>query len=446
MDNKNNKDIIVGLDIGTTKISAIVGRRNNYGKIEVLGMGRADSFGVLRGVVANIDKTVQAIQLAVAEAESKSGHKITEVYVGIAGQHIKSLQHRGILTRDSLEEEICKEDIERLINDMYKLVLPPGDKIIHVLPQEFIVDHEQGIKDPVGMSGVRLEANFHIISGQTSAIKNIYKCVQKAGLEVKNLILEPLASAASVLSADEKEAGVVLVDIGGGTTDIAIFQDDIIRHTAVIPFGGNVITDDIKEGCMIMRNQAEALKVKFGSALSLETQENEIVSIPGLRGREPKEISVRNLASIIQARLEEIWEHVYYEIKHSGYEKKLIGGIVITGGGSQLKHLVQLVEYITGMDARIGYPTEHLASKTTVAEAKNPMYATGIGLIIKGYEEQKPKKEVKQEKVAETAAEAESTTASNEIEGKGKKEKPSWFESIFNSGRKFFEDDETTFN
>ena len=433
MNNTNNQDIVVGLDIGTTKISCIVGRKTDYGKIEVMGMGRADSFGVLRGVVANIDKTVQAIQMAVAEAESKSGHKITEVYVGIAGQHIKSLQHRGILTRDSIEEEINKGDIEKLVTDMYKLVLPPGDKIIHVLPQEFIVDHEQGIKDPVGMSGVRLEANFHIISGQTSAIKNIYKCVQKAGLDVKNLILEPLASAASVLSRDEKEAGVVLVDIGGGTTDIAIFQDDIIRHTAVIPFGGNVITDDIKEGCMIMRNQAELLKTKFGSAMSLETQENEIVSIPGLRGREPKEISVRNLSHIIQARMEEILEHVYYEIKHSGYEKKLIGGIVITGGGSQLKHLVQLVEYLTGMDARVGYPTEHL-SKGLVEEAKNPMYATGIGLIIKGFEESKPR--------AKAVAEKEDGNNTN-VKEKG--EKPSWFEMLFNTSRKFFEDEETEF-
>ena len=433
MKNTNNQDIVAGLDIGTTKISCIVGRKTEYGKIEVMGMGRADSFGVLRGVVANIDKTVQAIQMAVAEAESKSGHQITEVYVGIAGQHIKSLQHRGILTRDSIEEEINKGDIEKLVIDMYKLVLPPGDKIIHVLPQEFIVDHEQGIKDPVGMSGVRLEANFHIISGQTSAIKNIYKCVQKAGLDVKNLILEPLASAASVLSRDEKEAGVVLVDIGGGTTDIAIFQDDIIRHTAVIPFGGNVITDDIKEGCMIMRNQAELLKTKFGSAMSLETQENEIVSIPGLRGREPKEISVRNLSHIIQARMEEILEHVYYEIKHSGYEKKLIGGIVITGGGSQLKHLVQLVEYLTGMDARVGYPTEHL-SKGLVEEAKNPMYATGIGLIIKGFEESRPR--------AKAVAEKEDGNISN-VKEKG--EKPSWFEMLFNTSRKFFEDEETEF-
>ena len=252
-------------------------------------------------------------------------------------------------------------------------------------PQEFIVDNEQGIKEPIGMAGVRLEANCHIITGLVTAAKNIYKCVEKAGLKTKDLILEPLASAEAVLTDEEKEAGVVLVDIGGGTTDIAIFQDGIIRHTAVIPFGGNVITEDIKEGCSIIRSQAEQLKVKFGSALSKQTRDNEIVSIPGLRGREPKEISVKNLASIIQARVEEIIEHVYYEIKNSGYEKKLIAGIVVTGGGSQLKNITQLIEYITGMDTRIGYPNEHLGKGFD--EVKSPMYATGVGLVIKGLQD-----------------------------------------------------------
>src|SRR5690606_28301712 len=247
------------------------------------------------------------------------------------------LQHRGIRTRNSIEEEVAQSDIDALVEDMYKLVMLPGEEIIHVLPQEYIVDNEQGIKDPIGMAVVRLEANFHIITGQIAAAKNIHKCVAKAGLEVDELILEPLASSESVLSQEEKEAGVVLVDIGGGTTDIAIFQDGIIRHTAVIPFGGNIITEDIKEGCSIIKNQAELLKVKFGSALANESQENEIVSIPGLRGREPKEISIKNLSNIIQARLEEIIEHIYYEVKNSGYENKLIAGMVITGGGSQMK-------------------------------------------------------------------------------------------------------------
>lgn len=377
--------IIVGLDIGTTKIAAIVGRRNEHGKVEIMGIGRSESLGVMRGMVANIEKTVASIKEAIAEAESRSGVEIKDVHVGIAGQHIKSMQHRGMITRASLQEEISRKDIEAIIKDMYKLAMPPGEEIIHVIPQEFIVDNEQGIKDPIGMSGIRLEANCHIITGLITAANNIQKCVNKAGLHTVDLILEPLASAEAVLTDEEKEAGVVLVDIGGGTTDIAIFQDGIIRHTAVIPFGGNVITEDIKGGCSIIRNQAELLKVKFGSALSKQMKDNEIVSIPGLRGREPKEISVKNLASIIQARMEEIIESVYYEIKSSGFEKKLIAGIVITGGGSQLKHVTQLVEYVTGMDTRIGYPNEHLGKG--MDEVKSPMYATGVGLVIKGLQE-----------------------------------------------------------
>jgi cell division protein FtsA len=375
-------EIIVGLDIGTTKIAVIVGKRNEHGKIEILGMGRSESLGVMRGVVANIEKTVASIKEAVEEASVKSEVDIKEVYVGIAGQHIKSMQHRGMITRTNTDYEISQADIDAITDDMYRLAMPPGEEIIHVIPQEFIVDNEQGIKEPIGMDGIRLEANCHIITGLVTAAKNIYKCVEKAGLTTKALILEPLASAEAVLTEEEKEAGVVLVDIGGGTTDIAIFQDGIIRHTAVIPFGGNVITEDIKEGCSIIRSQAEQLKVKFGSALAKQTRENEIVSIPGLRGREPKEISVKNLAHIIQARVEEIIDNVYYEIKNSGYEKKLIAGIVITGGGSQLKNISQLVEYITGMDTRIGYPNEHLGKG--LDEVKSPMYATGVGLVISG--------------------------------------------------------------
>jgi len=381
--------IVVGLDIGTTKICVIVGRRSGKGKIEVLGIGKAESAGVNRGVVTNIQKTVQGITQAVDESSGQSNVDIKIVNVGIAGQHIKSLQHRGILTRKDLQNEIQRKDIDKLIEDMYKLVMPPGEEIIHVLPQEFTVDNEPGIKDPIGMAGVRLEANFHIISGHVSAVKNILKCVNHAGLETQELILEPLASSESVLSEEEKEAGVVLVDIGGGTTDIAIFHEGIIRHTAVIPFGGNSVTEDIREGCSVMRNQAELLKVRFGSALAEENKDNEIISVPGLRGREPKEISVKNLAYVIQARMEEIIDHVYYEIKSSGYEKKLIGGIVITGGGAQLKHLSQLVEYVTGLDCRVGYPNEHLAKNETLPkniyeELKSPTYATGIGLLIKG--------------------------------------------------------------
>ena len=380
-----NDKIVVGLDIGTTKIACLVGRKTDHGKIEILGIGKAPSLGVTRGVVSNIEKTVQSIRAAVEEAEAKSGIEIKVVNVGIAGQHIKSLQHRGMITRDSIEEEISQKDVDELIEDMYKLVMMPGEEIIHVLPQEYIVDRQPGIKDPIGMSGVQLEANFHIITGQMAAAKNIFKCVSKAGLEVAELVLEPLASSSAVISNEEKEAGVALVDIGGGTTDIAIFHDGIIRHTAVIPFGGNVITEDIKEGCTIMHRQAELLKTKFGAAVTQTNQDNEVVCIPGLRGRDPKEISVMNLANIINARMSEILEHIYYEIKNSGYEKKLIGGIVVTGGGSQLKHMNQLIEFTTGMDSRVGYPNEHLSSNTNI-NVTSPLFATGVGLVAKGFE------------------------------------------------------------
>jgi cell division protein FtsA len=378
-----SSDIIVGLDIGTTKIAAIVGRKNEHGKIEILGHGRTESIGVKRGVVSNIENTVNSIKTAIEEAALKAGVNINYVNVGIAGQHIKSLQHRGGIIRENYDDEISRKDVETLLNNMYNLNMSPGEEIIDVIAQEYIVDDEQGVKEPVGMLGNSLEANFHIIIGQTTAAKNIYKCVTKSGLEVVDLILEPIASAEAVLSEEEKEAGVVLVDIGGGTTDLAIFQDGIIRHTAVIPFGGDVITEDVKEGCTIIRKHAEELKVKFGSTLASENRDDEIVAIPGLRGRPPKEISLKNLASIIQARMEEIIEHVYYEIKNSGYEKKLIAGIVLTGGGALLKHLPQLTEFITGMDTRIGYPNEHLANDVS-EELASPMYATGIGLVIEG--------------------------------------------------------------
>ena len=404
-----SSEYIVGLDIGTTKIAAIVGRKNEHGKIEILGHGRTESIGVKRGVVSNIENTVNSIRTAIDEASQKAGININYVNVGIAGQHIKSLQHRGGIIRENYDDEISKEDVETLLNNMYNLNMSPGEEIIEVIAQEYIIDNEQGIKEPVGMLGNSLEANFHIIIGQTTAAKNIFKCVTKADLEVIDLILEPIASAEAVLSEEEKEAGVVLVDIGGGTTDIAIFQDGIIRHTAVIPFGGDVITEDVKEGCTIIRKHAEELKVKFGSSLASENRDDEIVAIPGLRGRPPKEISLKNLASIIQARMEEIVEHIYYEIKNSGYEKKLIAGIVLTGGGAQLKHLTQLTEFVTGMDTRIGYPNEHLANDVS-EELASPMYATGIGLVIEGMkrydkEEVEPVEKEEEELIDETNSE-----------------------------------------
>jgi len=374
-------EIIVGLDIGTTKIAVIVGQKNEFGKVEILGYGKSESIGVKRGVVANIENTTNSIITAIKEASDKSGVEIRSVNVGIAGLHIRSLQHHGSIIRKNSENEISQEDIDMLTDGMYKLTMNPGEEIIDVIPQYYIVDGEPGIKQPKGMAGVSLEANFHIITCQTTAARNIVKCVRKAGLDVETLILEPLASAEAVLSEDEKEAGVVLVDIGGGTTDIAIFKDGIIRHTAVIPFGGEIITEDVKEGCSILKKHAEELKVKFGSALAEENRDDEVVAIPGLRGRPPKEITLKNLANIIQARMEEIIEHIDFEIKNSGLQKKLHAGIVLTGGGAHLKHIRQLTEFKTGMETRIGYPNEHLA-KGVPAEMASPMFSTGIGLVL----------------------------------------------------------------
>ena len=384
------EQLAVGLDIGTTKIVAMLGTQNEYGKLEIVGVGKSKSQGVHRGVVNNITQTIQSIQAAAQEAEAISGKKITSVVVGIAGQHIRSLHHSDYITRTNAVEVIDEADIERLKNQVFKLVMLPGEEIIHVLPQEYKVDGQAEIKEPIGMYGGRLEANFHVVVGQVSSIRNIARCVKSAGLDFGGITLEPLASADAVLSQEEKEAGVALIDIGGGTTDLAIFKDGIIRHTAVIPFGGNVITEDIKEGCSIIEKQAELLKIKFGSAWPGENKDNEIVSIPGLRGRDPKEITLKNLSKIIHARVTEIIEQVYAEIKNYGHEeqkKKLIAGIVLTGGGSQLKHLKQLVEYITGMDTRIGYPNEHLAGDTDKATA-SPLFATAVGLVMNAAETQ----------------------------------------------------------
>ena len=407
----------VGLDIGTTKIVAIIGKENEYGKIEILGIGKSKSLGVHRGVVNNITQTIESIQQAIQQAESDAGLKIDTVSVGIAGQHIRSLQHSDYITRDNSEEVIGYEDVDNLCNQVYKLVMLPGEEIIHVLPQEFKVDGQAEIKEPIGMYGGRLEANFHVVVGQVSSIKNIVRCIKSAGLNLGEISLEPLASANAVLSQEEKEAGVALIDIGGGTTDLAIFKDGIIRHTAVIPFGGNVITEDIKEGCSIIEKQAELLKIKFGSAWPGENKDNEIVSIPGLRGRDPKEITLKNLSKIIHARVVEIIEQVYVEIKNYGHEeqkKKLIGGIVLTGGGSQLKHLKQLVEYITGMDTRIGFPNEHLAGDSE-EEIASPLYATGVGLLMSAVAsdaKHKPLEETLEEAAPETASESASAEVS----------------------------------
>ncbi|MFM2327326.1 MAG: cell division protein FtsA [Bacteroidota bacterium] len=382
----HEQPIIVGLDIGTTKIAAIAGRKNEYGKLEILGFGRANSNGVQHGMVLNIDQTIKAIEMALKNCyDSNPNLEIGEVYVGIAGHHIKSLQTRGDIVRQTVEEEIRQEEIDRLIADQYRTYIPAGDQIIDVIPQEFTVDNFQNIPNPIGYSGVKVGANFHIITGDKNAIRNINRSVEKAGLQTKDLVLQPLASAAAVMCDQDLEAGVAIVDIGGGTTDLAVFYEGILKHTAVIPFGGENITNDIKTGLGVLKTQAEQMKVQFGSALSDEAKANAFITIPGLRGMAPKEISVKNLAGIIQARMSEIMDFVTYHLKQVGLDTRMLnGGIILTGGGSQLKHLIQLTEYVTGLNARIGYPNEHLAAGH-IDELAKPMYSTCIGLILKGY-------------------------------------------------------------
>lgn len=382
----HEQPIIVGLDIGTTKIAAIAGRKNEFGKLEILGFGLASSNGVQHGMVLNIDQTIKAIETALKNCyASNPGLEINEVYVGIAGHHIKSLQTRGDMVRRITDDEIKQFEIDQLIADQYKTYIPAGDQIIDVIPQEYTVDNIQNVSDPIGYTGVKVGANFHIITGDRNAIRNINRSVEKAGLRVKDLMLQPLASSAAVMSEQDIEAGIAILDIGGGTTDLAVFHEGILKHTAVIPFGGENITNDIKMGLGVLKTQAELMKVQYGSALADAAQNNAFIKIPGLRGLPSREISVKNLASIIQARMSEILAFVTFHLKQVGLDNKMLnGGIVLTGGGSQLKHLIQLTEYATGLNARIGYPNEHLAVNH-LSELAKPMYATCIGLILKGY-------------------------------------------------------------
>lgn len=388
----NQRKYFAGIDIGTTKIVAIIGCENQYGKLEILGYGMAKSQGIFRGIVGNIGKTIDSIEQAVAQAQAKAGVIISEAYVGIAGQHIKSNEASDYITRENLDEIIEEKDLETLCQCVLSSKNRyPGEEVIHILPQEYKVDNQEDIHDPIGMVGSRLEGTFLIITGQVAPIRNIQRCISKAGLLLKGLTLEPIASSASVLSEEEKDAGVALVDIGGGTTDLAIFKEGYIRYTAVVPFGGNIIDKDIKEGCGVFDKQAEQLKIRFGSAWPEYTKENEVINIQMFKGREPQEIQVTNLARIIRCRMEEIIEAVFNEIKNYGYDqprKKLIAGIVLTGGGSELKDLPQLVEYLTGLPTRIGHPNEHLASNTP-ADLSSPKFATAIGLLIDGIERER---------------------------------------------------------
>lgn len=440
----------VGLDIGTTKIVAIVGRKNEHGKIEIMSVGRSKSLGVKNGIVINMQQTTNSIRTAVEQAEKKAGVPIRKVVVGIAGKHIRSLQHSDYILRDDAERMIDESDIEALKAKVKKLVMLPGEEIIHVLPQEYKVDSEPDILEPIGMHGKRLEANFHVVVGQMGSIKNLLLCVRQAGLEMEELTLEPLASSAAVLSKEEKEAGVAIVDIGGGTTDIAVFKNNIIHHTCVIPYGGGIITKDIEEGCSIIERYAEQLKVKFGSTLPDLEKDNKYVTIPGFHGRQDKDISLKDLAKIIHARVEDILNLINVELKAYGVserKKKLIAGLVLTGGGSNLRNLRQLSNYMTGLDTRIGYANDYISNDKN-QQLKNPEYATAIGLLIEGLNKSQKEEEVPQSNIEEPYAGrmeedhhiVEDISSLTPLEES--KPKKSVWGTIMDEVKKFFEDTE----
>jgi cell division protein FtsA len=382
--------LIVGLDIGTTKVCAIVGQRNENGKINILGIGSHPSLGgVMRGEVTNISKTVDAIKHAIAQAEKISNVEINAVHVGIAGEHIKSFQQTGVRIRENSEMEISANELQEMNKEQYRIAVEPGSKILHALPQEYTIDSRFTTKEPEGMPGTKLECKYHVVTGRVSAAKTIVKCVENAGLNASDVIVEPIASAYAVLNEEELQTGIAIVDIGGGTTDLAIFHDGKIRHTAVIPFGGEIITADIVDAFGILPKQAELIKVKYGHAIAEGTRSNVIITVPGIGERKPKQIMERNLAHVIHARIKEIVQMVHDEIKISGYKDKLSLGVVLTGGGAQLKDLGNLVEYSLGCEVKIGMPDPHLG-KGLVDEVRSPMYATCIGLVLKGFEDQMP--------------------------------------------------------
>ncbi len=372
--------IVVGVDIGTTKVCAVVAAEDDLGRVNILGMGTAPSDGLNRGVVVNIDRTVEAVGQAIAEAERAAGVEVHSVIVGIAGDHVQSFRSRGVVT--IRHGEITEQDVQRLLEDTMQVAMPSDREILHVIPQEFIVDGQDGVADPVGMSGVRLEGHVHIITGLVSAAKNIYRCIDKAGFEVADIVLEPLASSFAVLHDDEKEVGVALIDIGGGTTDIAVFEDHTIRHTEVIAVAGTKVTDDIRKGVSVMREQAEQLKRQFGTALVDFADPSEQIEIPGIGGRPEKTIGRDTLAQVIQPRMEEILEIAAIEIKRSGYGRHLGVGCVLTGGGSLIPGTAELAAEVLGMEARIGRPMG--LGGGLVEEVSDPKFATGVGLVLYG--------------------------------------------------------------
>lgn len=387
-------EFIAGLDIGTTKIACLIGQRVDDGKIKILGYACTKSIGVEHGVVRNIDFTAKSVKKAVEAASLQANVKVNEVYVGIAGQHIKSIPSQGIVMIPEDHKIISQADVERLRDEQHRVMLGPGDEIIHIFPQTYYVDGDLLSNDisPVGVAGKQLKADFHIVTGNSQNIINIRDSVVAAGYKVKDLVLEPVASSYAVLDDRDREAGVALVDIGGGTTDIAIFNEGIIRHTSVIPLAGQAITGDIRRGCSILPDQAESLKVKYGSCLPANERDGDAVSIPGIRNQPAKEISLKMLANIIKARVKTILEQVDYEITSSGFNgRKLIAGLVLTGGGASLKYIKDFASLVTGMETRIGLPSEHLLADSD-KELSHPKFATGIGLVLYGIEKEEAAK------------------------------------------------------
>lgn len=448
--------ITVGLDLGTSKVCAIVASPDDKpNSLKILGIGIAVSEGLNRGVVTNIEKTVKTIEKVIEQAEQQSGIKIKDVVVGIAGDHIQSFQSRGVVGISNPNREITQKDVERALEDGKNQKIPSERKILHVIPQDFIIDGQDGITDPVGMSGVRMEANVHVVTGLDTAIQNIHTCVNRLGLNVKQIVLEPLASSYACLDDEEKEVGVALIDIGGGTTDIAIFKEGIIRFTSVFAIAGKKVTDDIREGLGIIKDQAERIKKEYGHAHLDSILKDEVFMIPGIGGRKPLEISKSLLCKIIQPRMEEIFEFALYELRRSGLSGSLGAGIVVTGGSSLLRGTEELAQEVFGMPVKIGMPSS--VTYTGLApEVKNPTYSTAVGLALYGLNSpsnNKPFEEIEKEKAdaeekekAAQVAEAEAQAklqAETEQENTGEPEEPKKKKGIFSGLKKikdFIED------
>ena len=379
MPKKMEKQLLVALDVGTSKIACLVGELGDDGKIAIIGYGTHPSHGLKRGVVVNIESTVQSIQRAVEEAELMAGCEIHSAYVGIAGSHINSLNSHGIVAIK--DREVAQADIERVIDAAKAVAIPADQKILHILPQEFIIDTQDGVREPIGMSGVRLEAKVHIVTGAVSAAQNIAKCVKRCGMSVDDVVLEQLASSYAVLTDDEKELGVCMIDIGGGTTDIAIFTDGAIRHTAVIPIAGDHVTNDVAVALRTPTKEAEQIKIKYGSVLPDDLSADETIEVPSVAKRPPKQVQRKALSQVITARYEELFGLVQAELRRSGFEDLIASGIVLTGGASKVEGSLDLAESIFQIPVREGLP-QNVGGLADIRE--NPSYATGVGLLVYG--------------------------------------------------------------